>query len=685
MSDGQITRRNLAMFVLPCRGNTMWQWNCAEIARRAHLFNGKRLVYVASDPRLNTATIDEVAERLRPLTPLMIPVANNRRLREATVFPDMLSRMRSTSPHEATFFCHAKGVTRTEDVRPWTSAMYAGLLDAWPRVDELLTHHAIVGAVLSHQVCRVLGYVPWHYPGTFYWFSHSATFDGRDLSAPQITHGAEAWPATVFSREEAGVLHPQPVGNLYVPDNVPEIAPSAAVPVGWRYSVIIPCHNYGSHLRQAVESVLNQTVQPAEIVIVDDGSTDDTLAVARSLAMDHPTSGIEVLTQPHSGAWAARRAGYQHVVRQVAVPEMADRHALLILDADDWIDPDYVGHGLRMFRRPEIGLVSTDLTCFGETTRVIRLPDTVTETSLARSLTGLHAGCLVRLSALALSRAFDVPPPHPLTHDDNWLWRQVLSHGYTTAKSCGVYHYRRHGRTKNIRAQGVSWYDRGGLAQAAVTIAIPLSGRHWAWPHTADWLQRQEWPRAQCRLLLLDTSQSRDFGRLVERTDLSEYPDIQRVRLDVGVQGLADLPRHAQRWPVQAAMCRIWRAVAGRVSSDWCLTLEDDHVPRPDVIDRLLHGITDASVDGVVSPYRSRWCDAWVVRREGEWATTPLSGVERITEGAGLGCMLIRSTCLQEHLWRPAEAGYDPLFGQSVHLLCDWETECLHLSPEGPR
>ena len=49
-----------------------------------------------------------------------------------------------------------------------------------------------------------------------------------------------------------------------------------------RVAVVIPCYNGGRFLRDAIESVLHQTCPAAEIVVVNDGSTDDTAAIARS-------------------------------------------------------------------------------------------------------------------------------------------------------------------------------------------------------------------------------------------------------------------------------------------------------------------------------------------------------------------------------------------------------------------
>lgn len=70
-------------------------------------------------------------------------------------------------------------------------------------------------------------------------------------------------------------------------------------------SVIVPSYNGARFLGEAIDSILKQTVQPAQIIIVDDGSTDDTELVVRR----HRDARIEYIKQPHAGATAARNAG----------------------------------------------------------------------------------------------------------------------------------------------------------------------------------------------------------------------------------------------------------------------------------------------------------------------------------------------------------------------------------------
>lgn len=79
------------------------------------------------------------------------------------------------------------------------------------------------------------------------------------------------------------------------------------MPVAPLVSTVIPVFNRAAMLREAVASVLAQTYRPIEIVIVDDGSTDDTPQAAEALASEHPE--IRAIHQPNGGVGRAREAG----------------------------------------------------------------------------------------------------------------------------------------------------------------------------------------------------------------------------------------------------------------------------------------------------------------------------------------------------------------------------------------
>ncbi|MBD2109856.1 trifunctional glycosyltransferase/class I SAM-dependent methyltransferase/polysaccharide deacetylase [Nodosilinea sp. FACHB-13] len=95
-------------------------------------------------------------------------------------------------------------------------------------------------------------------------------------------------------------------------------------------SIIIPAHNSAATLAETLASLLKQTTLHWEAIIVDDGSVDETEAIAKQFAVQD--SRIHVLSQPNQGVSAARNAGAQ----------IAQAPWLLFLDSDDWVAPDYI-------------------------------------------------------------------------------------------------------------------------------------------------------------------------------------------------------------------------------------------------------------------------------------------------------------------------------------------------------
>lgn len=97
-------------------------------------------------------------------------------------------------------------------------------------------------------------------------------------------------------------------------------------------AIVVPCHHHARFLPDAVASAVAQTWSNLRIVIVDDGSPDDTAVVAAELAARHPTRRIELVRQPNQGLAAARNAGVRATVSPFVLP----------LDADDRLEPHAV-------------------------------------------------------------------------------------------------------------------------------------------------------------------------------------------------------------------------------------------------------------------------------------------------------------------------------------------------------
>ncbi|MBP6004840.1 MAG: glycosyltransferase [Pyrinomonadaceae bacterium] len=124
-------------------------------------------------------------------------------------------------------------------------------------------------------------------------------------------------------------------------------------------SVIIPSYNYGRFIGQAIDSALGQTVVPAEIIVVDDGSTDETETIVRACG-----DSVSYIQQANNGVCSARNRGI----------DASSGELIAFLDADDTWLPDKLEKQIAKFDTdPEIGLVHCGMREFdGENGIVIR-------------------------------------------------------------------------------------------------------------------------------------------------------------------------------------------------------------------------------------------------------------------------------------------------------------------------
>ena len=95
-------------------------------------------------------------------------------------------------------------------------------------------------------------------------------------------------------------------------------------------SIIVPVYRTEAYLEQCVESLIVQTYSNTEIILVDDGSPDNSPAICDSYAAKH--KNIHVIHKKNEGAGLARKAGL----------DMASGDYILFVDGDDWLDHDTV-------------------------------------------------------------------------------------------------------------------------------------------------------------------------------------------------------------------------------------------------------------------------------------------------------------------------------------------------------
>ena len=114
-----------------------------------------------------------------------------------------------------------------------------------------------------------------------------------------------------------------------------------------KFSVIIPLYNKAPYIRKALESVYSQTYTDFELIVVDDGSSDDSFAIAKQFitdrcagdrcTVDHPAGcrsavPVDIITQENQGVSAARNNGIA----------ASKGEYVAFLDADDWWEPTFL-------------------------------------------------------------------------------------------------------------------------------------------------------------------------------------------------------------------------------------------------------------------------------------------------------------------------------------------------------
>ena len=101
-------------------------------------------------------------------------------------------------------------------------------------------------------------------------------------------------------------------------------------------SVVVPIYNLDAYLYQCVSSIVGQTYRHLEIILVDDGSTDNALEICEYFRKIDPR--IKVIAQSNSGLVSARKAGLN----------AATGDYVFYVDGDDWIEPDCLSHYHRL-------------------------------------------------------------------------------------------------------------------------------------------------------------------------------------------------------------------------------------------------------------------------------------------------------------------------------------------------
>ena len=110
-------------------------------------------------------------------------------------------------------------------------------------------------------------------------------------------------------------------------------------------SVIVPVYNVEKYLARCVDSILAQTYENLEVILVDDGATDRSGLICDEFASKD--SRVKVIHKKNGGLSSARNAGL----------ETAAGEYIAFVDSDDWIEPDAYAHMMQLMKKHQVKLV----------------------------------------------------------------------------------------------------------------------------------------------------------------------------------------------------------------------------------------------------------------------------------------------------------------------------------------
>ncbi len=97
-----------------------------------------------------------------------------------------------------------------------------------------------------------------------------------------------------------------------------------------KISLIVPVYNGEKTIEKCINSILNQTYRNIEVIIIDDGSTDNTYEICKN--MQNKDNRIQLIKQNNKGPSLARNVGIEY----------AQGKYIQFVDADDWLEPSII-------------------------------------------------------------------------------------------------------------------------------------------------------------------------------------------------------------------------------------------------------------------------------------------------------------------------------------------------------
>ncbi|MEL6864690.1 MAG: glycosyltransferase family 2 protein [Bacteroidota bacterium] len=227
-------------------------------------------------------------------------------------------------------------------------------------------------------------------------------------------------------------------------------------------TVYITNYNYGRYIKQAVESVLNQSFQDFELLIIDDGSTDDSRTIIESYA-NHPQ--IKIIYQQNQGL---------NITNNIAL-RLAVGKYIMRLDADDYLAPEALESMIQVLEADStLGLVFPDYYLVDQNNNItaeIRRHDFGEEVTLLDQ--PAHGACtMIRVENLKAVGGYD---EQYSCQDGYELWIKFIANFKVNNIRKALFYYRQHGENLTSNENRILDTRRSIKDNFISKNAIPLS------------------------------------------------------------------------------------------------------------------------------------------------------------------------------------------------------------------
>lgn len=400
-------------------------------------------------------------------------------------------------------------------------------------------------------------------------------------------------------------------------------------------SVIIPSHNYGQYLSRAIESVLAQTVLPWEILVVDDASTDST----KDVALSYADRGVSYMRVEHRSLSATRNSG----ARATAASFM------LFLDADDYLQDDYIERCLESCIDHRIGFAYGDVQRFGTEVAQYRSPDF--------DATLLSYSNYISSHALIRREAFDCIGGYrciPNSLEDWDFYRRVVSANYIGKRATTRSFYFIHPDSmlqKHQAGPHCAYANSGALLHHPVTIFTVFTGISSSFSEYLAALHALNFNANLLHLCWCNISEDPSFHALLQ-SEIGKF-SFQSVRLIHAADLKSSFTCTDRRPPENAdnrAVLFAYNQMIRESHTDYVLTLGENIVLGPDTLSLLLCTMKEDSVATIAPVWSPSSCryEVWMTNDDGiiQHRMKRGQGIETVG-GAGFGCTLFRMSTLR--------------------------------------